>query len=61
MSVEPNLAVLNDGAVLLAGGRPGAKLWVNEDGTGKHWEAVDIIQHRYKYQSEEAKSGDTTG
>ncbi len=61
VSVEPNLAVLKDGTVLLAGGRPGAKLWINEDGTGKDWQEVDIIKHRYKYQSESAKNGDTTG
>ncbi|MGH7137295.1 MAG: sialidase family protein, partial [Pirellulales bacterium] len=61
MSVEPNLAVLKDGAVLLAGGRPGAKLWLNQDGTGKDWQEVDMIKHRYKYQSESTKNGDTTG
>lgn len=61
VSVEPNLAVLKDGTVLLAGGRPGAKLWLNQDGTGKDWQEVDIIKHRYKYQSEGAKNGDTTG
>lgn len=61
MSVEPNLAVLRDGMVLLAGGRPGARLWINRDGTGKDWQEVDMIRHRYRYQSEGAKNGDTTG
>ena len=42
-------------------GRPGAKLWINRDGTGNDWREVDMIKHRYKYQSASAKNGDTTG
>lgn len=56
-SVEPSLAVLKDGAVLLSGGRPGLKLWMNQDGTGKDWQEVDIGKYRYKF----LKNSDTTG
>lgn len=44
-SVEPSLQVLDDGAVLLSGGRPGLFLWLNRAGDGKEWEAIDIMAH----------------
>jgi len=56
-SVEPSLAVLKDGTVLLSGGRPGLKFWVNRDGTGKDWQEVDIGKYRYKF----IKNSDATG
>jgi hypothetical protein len=41
-SVQPSLAVMDDGMVVLSGGRPGLYLWFNADGTGKDWERVDF-------------------
>ena len=44
-SVQPSLAVMKDGTVVLSGGRPGLYLWINTDGTGKDWQQVDIRKH----------------
>src|SRR5262249_5677966 len=41
-SVEPSLAVMKDGAVVLSGGRPGLFVWFNADGTGKTWQRIDL-------------------
>ena len=57
MSVEPSLAVFADGTVLMSGGRPGLKLWLNADGTGEDWQEVDVVKYRYKF----IDNGDATG
>ncbi len=44
-SVEPSLQVMGDGTVALSGGRNGIQVWLNADGTGRSWEAVDIVAH----------------
>ena len=44
-SVQPALAVLENGSVVLAGGRPGLYLWFDRLGTGEHWERVDALPH----------------
>ncbi|HJT75857.1 MAG TPA: sialidase family protein [Gemmataceae bacterium] len=41
-SVQPSLAVLSGGMVILSGGRPGIFAWVNADGSGKDWQRVDL-------------------
>lgn len=41
-SVQPSLAVLRDGLLVLSGGRPGLYAWVNRDGTGRDWQRLDI-------------------
>ena len=56
-SVEPSLAVLDDGTVILSGGRPGLKLWLDQNGTGEDWQEIDIGKYRYKF----IKNSDTTG
>ncbi len=56
-SVEPSLAMLKDGTVLLSGGRPGLKLWINQDGRATDWQEVDLGRYRYKF----VKNSDTTG
>lgn len=56
-SVEPSLAVLNDGTVLMSGGRRGLKLWLNADGTGQDWQEIDVVKYRYKF----IDNGDATG
>jgi hypothetical protein len=44
-SVQPSLAVLQDGTVVLSGGRPGLYAWFNLDGSGQDWQRVDIRAH----------------
>ena len=44
-SVQPSLAVMDDGAVALSGGRPGLFLWLNADGSGQNWQQIDILAH----------------
>jgi hypothetical protein len=44
-SVQPSLAVLEDGLVALSGGRPGLFVWFNTDGTGKAWQRIDLLAH----------------
>jgi|GEM_PF-541794 len=45
LSVQPSLAVMQDGTVLLSGGRPGILLWINANGTGNGWQTVDVRAH----------------
>lgn len=52
-SVYPRLAVMKNGMVLLSGGRPGAYLWVNIDGTGKFWRRIDMVAHHNMHHPEE--------
>ena len=42
-SVEPSLAVLDDGTVALSGGRPGIYVWFSADGEGREWQPLDIV------------------
>jgi hypothetical protein len=44
-SVQPCLAVLPDGVVVLSGGRPGNSVWVNLAGDGKGWQRVELHGH----------------
>jgi hypothetical protein len=48
-SVQPSLAVMDNGMVVLSGGRPGLYLWFNADGTGKDWERVDFQPNHNQY------------
>jgi len=48
-SVQPSLAVMDDGMVVLSGGRPGLYLWFNADGTGKDWERIDFQPNHNEY------------
>ena len=52
-SVEPRHLVLEDGTVVLSGGRPGLHLWFNIDGTGKAWQSIDTLKHHNAYQPKE--------
>jgi hypothetical protein len=52
-SVQPSLAVLKDGTVVLSGGRPGLFAWFNRDGTGRAWREVDIQAHHNRCQPKE--------
>jgi hypothetical protein len=44
-SVQPSLAVLKDGTVVLSGGRPNLYAWFNLDGKGKDWQRLAIHEH----------------
>jgi len=48
-SVQPSLAVMPDGMVVLSGGRPGLYLWFNAAGDGKDWERVEFLSHHNEY------------
>ena len=41
-SVEPRVAVMENGTILLVGGRPGLYMWINTDGSGREWERIDM-------------------
>ena len=44
-SVQPRLAWLGNGAIVLTGGRPGLFLWLCADGQGDQWERVNLGEH----------------
>lgn len=44
-SVQPSLQVFADGMVALSGGRDGLFLWLNRDGSGRSWQAVDVMKN----------------
>ncbi len=44
-SVQPRLARLGNGALVLTGGRPGLFLWISIDGKGEVWERVNLGEH----------------
>jgi hypothetical protein len=43
LSVQPSLAVMRDGTVVLSGGRPGVYLWIDTTGRGDAWQQVEIV------------------
>ena len=45
LSVQPSLVTLPGGAVALSGGRPDIFLWLNEDGSGRGWQGVNLREH----------------
>jgi len=54
LSVQPSLAVMKDGALVLTGGRPGIFAWINREGDGKDWLQVDLQSHHNKFQPDDA-------
>jgi len=44
-SVQPSLATMPDGMVVLSGGRPGIYLWFNLDGAGNAWQRLNMEEH----------------
>jgi|GEM_PF-310642 len=53
-SVEPQLVRLENGAILLSGGRPGLFVWVCTDGSGNTWERFNLAQHHNRHQADAA-------
>jgi hypothetical protein len=60
-SVQPSLAVLKDGTVVLSGGRPGIYVWVNLDGTGKDWQRVDVLANHNAFRTADAIKNPAAG
>lgn len=52
--VEPQLARLKNGILLLSGGRPGLYVWACADGEGKIWERVNLAEHHNAHVAEES-------
>jgi hypothetical protein len=52
-SVDPRMAVMQDGTVVLSGGRPGVLMWFNVDGTGGNWQIVDLLGHHNAFRPKE--------
>ena len=44
-SVLPQLVCLENGTLLLSGGRPGLMLWVCTNGEGDHWHPINLAEH----------------
>jgi hypothetical protein len=44
-SVEPQLVCLENGTLLLAGGRTGLFLWVCPEGDGANWQRINLAEH----------------
>lgn len=44
-SVEPQLVCLENGALLLSGGRTGLHVWVCPEGDGNRWEKINLAEH----------------
>lgn len=44
-SVQPALAALKSGPIVLTGGRPGLWAWFNAAGDGKQWDRIDLLAH----------------
>ena len=44
-SVEPQLVRLENGLILLSGGRDGLFVWVCADGEGKRWARLNLAEH----------------
>ena len=53
-SVQPSLAVMKDGALVLTGGRPGIFAWINRAGDGKDWLQVDLEIHHNENHPQDA-------
>lgn len=60
-SVQPCLAVLKDGAIVLSGGRPGLYAWINTDGTGADWQPVDLRANHNACHPKDTIAKVTTG
>jgi hypothetical protein len=52
-SVDPRMAVMQDGTVILSGGRPGVLMWFNVDGSGKDWQVIDLLDHHNAFRPRE--------
>jgi hypothetical protein len=56
-SVQPGLAVMPDGTVVLSGGRPGIYAWINLAGDGQTWQRVELHGHHDRCHPQEKIEG----
>ena len=54
LSARPRALALPSGPILISGGRPALNLWVNEDGTAKQWQTLDIPTEHNKKMADPA-------
>ena len=54
LSARPRAVALPSGPILVAGGRPGLNLWVNEAGDGEQWQSFDIPTEHNKLMKDPA-------
>ena len=60
-SVQPSVAQMKNGSLVLTGGRPGIFAWINSAGDGKNWLQVDLQGHHNENQPQDAiKRSDQT-
>lgn len=45
MAVQPSAVTMPDGTLLLAGGRPGMRFWIDTTGTATNWQHIDLQLH----------------
>jgi hypothetical protein len=53
-SVQPSLAMMRDGSIVLTGGRPGIFAWINRGSDGKDWLQVDLQSHHNENHPQDA-------
>ena len=53
-SVQPSVAQMRDGSLVLSGGRPGIFAWINRSGDGKEWLQVDLQSHHNENHPQDA-------
>lgn len=52
-SVQPSIAMMKDGTLVLTGGRPGIFAWINTSGDGGEWSQVDLLGNHNERHSDE--------
>lgn len=57
-SVQPSLAVMPDGLVVLSGRRPGLFFWLNPEGTAATWHKLDVLANHNAHRPEEPIQGE---
>jgi hypothetical protein len=57
-SVQPSLAMLESGPVLLSGGRRGIFLWIDPDGDGQGFSAIDLVANHNACLADEPIDGE---
>jgi hypothetical protein len=60
-SVQPALAVLNSGPIVLTGGRPGLRAWFNAKGDGVEWSKLDLLAHHNACRPDDPIANAATG
>lgn len=56
-SVQPSIAMMKDGTLVLTGGRPGIFAWINTSGDDGDWLQVDLLRNHNEQCSQETING----